>query len=122
MKLKSKFEVTPANSTKFTFNDKVSVSKFDDQRIMMPTDYYATDLGELDEKVKSMMEKGNNTLPNRAGKVDVCKICGKEGQWVAIRDHIEANHLEGIVLPCNQCEKTFRCRNSFSKHMRKDHH
>ena len=92
------------------------VSKFDDQRIMMPTDYYATDLGELDEKVKSMMEKGNNTLPNRAGKVDVCKICGKEGQWVAIRDHIEANHLEGISLLCNICGKIFRLRLQLRKH------
>ena len=114
--LKSKFEVTPANSTKFSFKDEVPISKFDDQRIMMPTNYYATDLGELDEKVKSMMEKGHNTLPNRAGKVDVCKICGKEGQWVAIRDHIEANHLEGISLPCNICGKIFRSRLQLRKH------
>ena len=91
-------------------------TKFDDQRKMMPTDYYPTDLGELDEKVKSMMEKGHNTLPNRAGKVDVCKICGKEGQWVAIRDHIEANHLEGISLPCNICGKIFRSRLQLRKH------
>ena len=77
---------------------------------------FGTDLQALDEKVKSMMEKGHNTLPNRAGKVDVCKICGKEGQWVAIRDHIEANHLEGISLPCNICGKIFRSRLQLRKH------
>ena len=51
-----------------------------------------------------------------------CKVCGKGGKGNAIKDHIEAYHLEGIVLPCDQCEKTFRCRNSFSKHRRTDHH
>ena len=73
--LKSKCEVTRDNSTNFAFNDEMLISKFDDQRIMMPTDYNATDLRELDEKVKSMMEKSNNTLPNRKEKSDICKIC-----------------------------------------------
>ena len=74
---------------------------------------------ELDEKVKSMMEKGPNVISYGKGKkqkANVCKICGKEGQIVAIRDHIESNHLEGISLPCSQCEKTFRSRNSLRKH------
>ena len=114
--LKSKCEVTRDNSTNFSFNDEMSISKFDDQRIMMPTDYNATDLGELDEKVKSMIEKSNNTLPNRKEKSNICKICGKEGQWVAIRDHIEVKHLEGVTLPCNTCGKTFRSRAILRKH------
>ena len=112
--LKPKCEVTPA--TNFAFNDKMSISKFDDQRIMMRTDYNATALGELDEKVKSMMQKSNNTLPNRKEKSNICKICGKEGQWVAIRDHIEAKHLEGISLPCNTCGNMFRSRSQLRKH------
>ena len=68
-------------------------------------------LKELDEKVKSMMEKGQN-----GGKRYVCKVCGKEGQWVAIRDHIEANHLEGVSLPCNVCGKEYRSRNNLRRH------
>ena len=34
---------------------------------------------------------------NESKRVCICKTCGKEGQWVAmaIRDHIEAKHLEG---------------------------
>ena len=74
---------------------------------------------ELDELVKSMMEEGPNVISYGKGKkqkANVCKICGKEGQIVAIRDHIEANHLEGISLPCNQCEKTCRSRNSLRMH------
>ena len=78
-----------------------------------------TFMTELDEKVKSTMEKGPNVISiqkRKEAKANVCKICGKEGQIVAIRDHIEVNHLEGISLPCNQCEKTCRSRNSLRKH------
>ena len=75
-------------------------------------------LQQLDEKVKSMIEKSEKKM--RVGKsfhrVNICKVCGKEGQWVAIRDHIEANHLEGVSLACNQCEKTFRSRVSLRMH------
>ena len=79
-------------------------------------------LAELDQKVKSLMEKGQNMISvshdkGMMKKASVCKVCGKEGQAVAIRDHIEANHLDGIVLPCNFCEKTFRSRGSLRKHM-----
>ena len=79
---------------------------------------------ELDAKVKSMMEKGPNTISygkGRLGKANVCKVCGKEGQVVAIRDHIEVNHLEGICLPCNLCEKTFRSRYTLRMHKSKYH-
>ena len=84
---------------------------------------YSEDLlVELDQKVKSLMEKGQNMISVSHGKgtmkkASVCKVCGKEGQAVAIRDHIEANHLDGIVLPCNFCEKTFRSRCNLRKHM-----
>ena len=54
-------------------------------------------------------------------KANVCKVCGKEGQIVAIRDHIEANHLEGVAIPCNFCEKTFRSRHSLRNHRRSQH-
>ena len=59
------------------------------------------------------MEKSDN---NGNQKADVCKVCGKEGKGNAIKDHIEANHLDGIIIPCNICQKTFRSRNSFRKH------
>ena len=74
------------------------------------------DLQELDEKVKSMMEKSQNLIPSGTKKAHICKVCGKEGEGIAIRDHIEANHLEGISLPCNICGKTFRSRNRLRQH------
>ena len=79
------------------------------------------DFEELDERVKSMMEKSQNKYANGQRLADRCKVCGKEGMSNAIKDHIEANHLEGIVIPCNLCDKTFRSRDSLRQHHRRQH-
>ena len=86
-----------------------------DQRIAIPN-ALSGDLMELDEKVKSMMESSLNLAPNGREKAKICKVCRKEGYSVGIRDHIEANHLQGVSLPCNICEKTFRSRKLLRTH------
>ena len=90
----------------------------EDTRMAKLDDFHGH-FAELDQMVKSMMEKSQKVMPIVNGKrqtANVCKVCGKEGQKVAIRDHIEANHLEGVSLPCNLCEKTFRSRNTLRLH------
>ena len=69
------------------------------------------------------MERGANTIPagTAHGKPKqavswICKLCGKEGRSHVIRDHIETNHLEGICLPCDLCNKTFSARGNLKKH------
>ena len=79
---------------------------------------FSGDFVELEERVKSMMEKSQNKTARGREFADRCKVCGKEGMSNAIKDHIEANHLEGIVIPCNLCDKTFRSRNGFRQHKR----
>ena len=86
-----------------------------ERRISIPN-FVSGDLKELDEKVKSMMEISQNLIASGKATAKICKVCGKEGQSMAIRDHIEANHLEGVSLPCNVCEKTFRSRMILRKH------
>ena len=86
-----------------------------ERRIAIPN-FVSGDLKELDEKVKSMMEKTSKQIPNGTHYIYICMVCGKEGQGTAIRDHIEANHLEGVSLPCNVCGKDFRSRASLRKH------
>ena len=51
---------------------------------------------ELDETVKSMMEKRENV--NAQGRIMryTCKVCGKKGQSIDVQQHIEANHMEGL--------------------------
>ena len=87
-----------------------------DHRIAIPNFVTGDLMQELDKTVKSMMEKGQNISSDGRQKNRICKICGKEGQWVAIRDHIEMNHLEGVSLPCNVCGKIFRSRTSLRQH------
>ena len=86
------------------------------ERRIAISNFVSGDLQELDEKVKSMMEKSQNMAPNGRERAKICKICGKEGYGIAIRDHIEANHLEGVSLPCNGCGKDFRSRNNLRRH------
>ena len=92
-----------------------------ENRTLAIPDNFSGDLEELEEKVKSMMEKSKNKYANGPQLADVCKVCGKEGMGKNIKDHIEANHLEGIVIPCNLCDKTFRSRNGFRLHKRQYH-
>ena len=100
---KSSLNPRPNNS----FEEKESSSsELSKERRIAVSNFVSGDLQELDEKVKSMMEKSQNRWKTDGKRMEnVCKVCGKEGQWVAIRDHIEANHLEGVSLPCNVCGK-----------------
>ena len=76
-------------------------------------------LDELDERVRSLMVKSQNKVASGIKLADLCKVCGKEGEGKNIKDHIEANHLEGIVIPCNLCETTFKTRKTWKRHMRR---
>ena len=76
--------------------------------VALPREEFSGDLQELDTRIKSMMVMGLNKLPNRKDKAYVCQVCGKEGQSGSIKDHIEANHIGGISIPCTFCSKTFR--------------
>ena len=69
----------------------------------------------LDERCDSMIEK---LLDKFQGKtVYECKVCGKQALHKGdMRKHIEANHLEGVLVSCSKCEKTFRSRNSLAVH------
>ena len=92
----------------------------EENRTLAILNSFSGDLDELEERVTSMMEKSRNNLGNGKGFAKRCKVCGKEGQAPNIKDHIEANHLEGIVVPCGLCNKTFRSRNALRCHNRKE--
>ena len=80
---------------------------------------YSELLKELDLKEKSIIFKSKNMIykgkQNRE-TASICKLCGKEGQWNAIRDHIEVKYLEGVFLPCNICGKKFGSRSAMRYH------
>ena len=75
------------------------------------------DLEELDRTVKSMMIFSKNQVDNkRYGRARICKVCGKEGPMRNIMNHIEANHMTNISIPCNNCGKNLTTRNALSLH------
>ena len=88
--------------------------------VALPKHQFSGDMKELDELIETMMRRGENMIrqgPTNMIKAYVCQDCGKEGQRCDIKNHIEANHLEGISIPCSFCEKTFRSRDSLRHHI-----
>ena len=77
-----------------------------------------TDLESLDEQVKSMMTVSENADPyrKRNGRARICTVCGKEGSTVNIMQHIKANHIAGISIPCDRCGLVSRSRNALQVH------
>ena len=85
--------------------------------ILLDDDSGTTDLADLDQKVKSMIEMCENSAPgNAAGKARKCKVCGKEGMMQTINVHIETNHINGIALSCEMCGKISKSRNALRYH------
>ena len=76
------------------------------------------DLENLDEQIHSMMCKSKNVLQ---GKNWECNVCGKEGIKDAIRKHIEAHHITGVVHFCEICGKPSKSRNALTVHKSTNH-
>ena len=116
---------TPARNTdakipKTSFKSGKIIDPEESKTLAVPSNF-SGNLDELEEKVRSMMEKSQNKLANGRAFADRCKVCGKEGGVSHIKDHIETNHLEGVIIPCNFCIKTFRSRNSLKMHKMRQH-
>ena len=81
------------------------------------------DIESLDRQVKSMMTFSENANPykNRGGRAKICKVCGKEGSMTHIKDHIEANHIAGISIPCGLCGQIVRTRHALQMHKSRHH-
>ena len=93
--------------------------------VALPKNELAGTKQELKEQIEAMMGRGDemikkgNKMKNGDWKMIrayICQVCGKEGTMTNIKTHIEIYHLDGIVIPCNFCEKTFRSRSSLRHH------
>ena len=125
---------TPKKRKVPVYKNESSISTFSEspQDQIMTTEYetsigtmaltsnFPKDFQDLDRQSTSMMMKTSSKSVD--GKpLYRCTSCGKEAQMSNLKDHIEANHLEAISLPCNQCKKTFRSRNTLKVHKLRKH-
>ena len=75
------------------------------------------DLRELDDQINTLMSKTNEPQ----GKTWSCQVCGKEGVRDAIKKHIEAHHINGVVHFCEICGKASKSRNALTVHKSTKH-
>ena len=117
-------EAVYAGDTDFEPHTRKSKSKADysnepnhETAIALNSGSSFTDIAELRKKVKSMMLVSDNAAPGvQKRKARICKVCGKEGRMSDIIDHIEFNHITGIILSCNICGKTTQTHNALKGH------
>ena len=100
-----------------TDNIEDSTTKASDKKLNDNSDN-SVNLKNLDDQIKSMMCKSENTLQ---GKNWECNLCGKEGIKDAIRKHIEAHHITGVVHFCEVCGKASKSRNALTVHKSTNH-
>ena len=93
-------------------NGDIMANDYNSGTVALATNFQKT-FQELDEKVNSMMLRPGNK--NSHGQpIYQCSLCGKEAKNANLKYHIEANHLEGVAIPCNFCPDTFRSRKVLS--------
>ena len=107
------------NATRAEHSKEVVAYGHDVKTVALKSNFHG-DLQELDEKVISMMEKTDNK--NVHGQpIYQCTLCGKEGKNGQLKNHIEANHLEGVSIPCNLCQIMFRSKRGLTTHIYENH-
>ena len=73
----------------------------------------------LDEKIRTLVVASKNK--DSKFLLHACVLCGKEGKIHNIKVHIEANHIESMSNPCDQCDKTMKTRDALRQHKYKFH-
>ena len=86
---------------------------------MATRNHFSGDLSELEVQTTSLMNKTSKM--SGVQPIYICKVCGKEDMNRNLKTHIEANHLEGVFIPCIFCEKTFRTRETLRRHKKGKH-
>ena len=91
-----------------------------DTTVAVRNDKTSVDLQDLDDQIRSMITRSEISLPGQ-GKKASCNVCGKQGPYMSMQRHIEANHIAGVSHTCDTCRKVSRTREGLRKHKAKEH-
>ena len=122
-------ESDTTNNPIATSNDSKILQRLKNEVVISPIteaaiapNNFSTNIVELGQKVKSMMTTSENKMNKQQKRAArICKVCGKEGHMTQIMNHIEANHLTNISIPCNACDRTFNTRRALNVHQQRCH-
>ena len=100
-------------------NEQIMEMENGDKRVSLNT----SSNEDLDRQIRLLMEKSENAAGERQkdGKARICKVCGKEGPFNQIRQHIEANHISGFSHYCSVCGVTVKTRHALAIHKARNH-
>ena len=80
----------------------------------------SVDLQNLDEQIKSMIKSEISAGPGKEYMAS-CNVCGKEGPYFNMPNHVETNHITGVTHVCDICGKNSRSRNALRMHVSSFH-
>ena len=87
-----------------------------DTTVALTKDKVSVDLQDLDEQIRSMITKSDISEGSGKGHLATCNVCGKESSFRNMPQHVESNHITGVVHSCDICGKTCRSRHALRQH------
>ena len=77
----------------------------------------------LDQQIRSMITRNETSVQSGSTmrKMATCNICGKEGPYISMPRHVEANHITGVSHACEICGAISRSKNGLRQHKSKNH-
>ena len=90
--------------------------------VALTKDKANVELQDLEEQIMSMITRTDLSAGNGQGKLASCNVCGKEGSFRNMPQHVEAKHITGVLHSCDICGKTSRSRHGLRLHTFASHH
>ena len=83
----------------------------------------SADLQGLDQQIRSMITRNDTSVQSGSTmrKMATCNICGKEGPYISMPRHIEANHITGVSHACEIYGTNSRSKHGLKQHKLKHH-
>ena len=110
------------NEQKNDFNNK---SKCNSEELTIPTRNEPFKVALTEDEKENLVGMADQHLVRTEDGSWECILCGKsvsgKNSRQRMRYHVEGKHLEGISLPCNLCDKSFRSRNLLNSHRSRYH-